>query len=190
MAAKPRRDRGLLLVALLGVVLVGGGGLATYALVTDDSLLTIGPSMRPTLETEERVDIDDGAYASARPEIGDIVTAQGPQGLSLGVCADPVPRAPCARASADYSAIRVVKRVVGLPGDRIAVTPEGHIVRNGAEAAEPFIRTCAGECGLPVETTVPDGHYFLAGDNRPVSSDSRFWGAVPLEAIDGKVAVR
>jgi signal peptidase I len=83
----------------------------------------------------------------------------------------------------------VIKRVVAVPGDSVAFTPNGNLVLNGQQQEEPYILECPGGCGLPVPAVVPSDHYFLAGDNRPESSDSRFWGAVPREAIDGQVAV-
>ena len=56
-------------------------------------------------------------------------------------------------------------------------------------ADEPYIADCGGGegCDFPRRITVPDGHYFLLGDNRGASDDSRFWGPVPLEWIQGRV---
>lgn len=172
---------------MLGVLLTVGAGVLIYVLLKDDKSPTYGPSMRPTINGPIALDIDDAAYEASDPRLNDIVSAQAPRGIEYEVCVEPVPRAPCAQSEPGYSSIRVIKRIVGLPGDRISFDPDGRTIRNGKLAEEPFINPCHGECGLPRFIVVPAGHYFLAGDNRPVSSDSRFWGAVPLEAIDGRV---
>jgi signal peptidase I len=79
-----------------------------------------------------------------------------------------------------------VKRVVGMPGDRIAVQ-DGHVIRNGRRASEPFAARCGSgpECDLaPIK--IPPGHLFLMGDNRGNSGDSRYWGPVPRDQIIGR----
>ena len=59
---------------------------------------------------------------------------------------------------------------------------------NGVEAEEDFIRPCRGGngCNLPQEITIPPDHYFMMGDNRGSSDDSRFWGPVPRDWIIGE----
>lgn len=184
------RDWGLRILGGVGALLVAGGIALVIVINGDNRLDTIGPSMKPTLQGREKLDVDTGAYDEATPQIGDIITAQGPEGIRLEACAEgPEKGSPCARSGDGYSTIRVVKRVVGLPGDEIAFAPDGTVIRNGEKADEPYILKCYRECGLPNAITVPDGYYFIAGDNRPVSSDSRYWGAIPLEAIDGKVSL-
>ena len=79
---------------------------------------------------------------------------------------------------------RVVKRVLGLPGDRL-VLERGGLVRNGQQLAEPYVVHAGGASGL---WRVPEGHCFLLGDNRAASSDGRSWKQpfTPLEAIVGR----
>jgi signal peptidase I len=80
-----------------------------------------------------------------------------------------------------------VKRIVGGPGDRIAFRA-GQTIRNGKPVAESFVRECRSEgCDLPRPAAVPDGMYFMAGDNRGASDDSRFWAPVPRDWIVGRV---
>jgi signal peptidase I len=66
---------------------------------------------------------------------------------------------------------------------------DGQVVRNGEVAREPYIADCGGGegCTFQRPITIPEGHYFLLGDNRGASDDSRFWGPIPLEWIEGRV---
>ena len=92
-------------------------------------------------------------------------------------CGKPVPH----ESTATY-----IKRVVGLPGDHIAIR-NGHVIRNGTREKDSYIEPCRGapECNLPQAITVPPGDYFMMGDNRGDSDDSRFWGPVPSNWIIG-----
>ena len=79
-----------------------------------------------------------------------------------------------------------IKRVVAGPGDRLAVRG-GHVILNGKRQSESFIEPCGGgeACDLPREIRIPADHYFMMGDNRGSSDDSRFWGPVPTKWIIG-----
>jgi len=81
----------------------------------------------------------------------------------------------------------LIKRVVALGGDRISIR-DGHVVRNGVREKDPYIVQCAGDsaCNFPRTITIPRGDYYMMGDNRPDSEDSRFWGPVPKSWIIGK----
>jgi len=82
-----------------------------------------------------------------------------------------------------------IKRIVAAPGDTIAVS-NGSVVRNGVLQFEPFARLCdaSASCNLPAAIKIPAGEWFLMGDDREHSDDSRFWGPVPRAWIVGKVA--
>lgn len=188
MRTAGRRDRGLIAFTIFAVLLSAGGIALLVVLLTDDEVQTYGPSMIPTIGAAEPVRIDTDAFADDAPERGAIVALQGPAGFRASDCAVTHPAdSPCPQASVDYDGTRLLKRVVALAGDRIAFAPDGRVILNSVEQREDYIRECPGTCGLPVPVTVPDRSVFVAGDNRPRSSDSRIWGAVPVEAIDGRV---
>ena len=77
-----------------------------------------------------------------------------------------------------------VKRIIGLPGDAIRVE-RGNVYRNGELLDEPYVEH---EASITlVQRTVQDGQYYVMGDNRAQSEDSRHWGGVPKENIIGNV---
>ena len=93
----------------------------------------------------------------------------------------------CATPTKDRADVNFIKRVVAGPGDRIAVRG-GHVILNGKRQPEKFTEPCGGgeACDLPREIRVPADHYFMMGDNRGSSDDSRFWGPVPRKWIIGE----
>jgi signal peptidase I len=155
-------------------------------------------SMEPTLAVGERVIVNRIGNRFSAPGIGAIVVFHPPHGADINQCGNPGQgpfyegpdsRVPCDRPTATSSKQNFIKRVVGLPGDTIAVR-NGHVVRNGVQQKESFIRACGGgpDCNLG-EITVPEAHYFMMGDNRGASDDSRYWGPVPRDWIIGNAFV-
>jgi signal peptidase I len=153
-------------------------------------------SMVPTLDTGQRILVNRFSHRlGGDPKLGDVTVFTPPQGAVSGQCGNdgegplysggPQTRHSCTRPTAQKSDTTFVKRVVGVPGDTIAVVG-GHVVRNGKRTSEPFASDCSGaECNLdPI--TIPKDMYFLMGDNRGNSDDSRFWGPVPRDWIIGK----
>jgi signal peptidase I len=145
-------------------------------------------SMLPTLKIGERVVVN----RLAGPTLGDIVVFHPPAGAegTGDTCGDPSgrPGQACARPTPQRAGVRFIKRVVGLPGDQIAIV-NGHVIRNGKREADSYIAPCAGgsACNLPEPITIPAGEYFMLGDNRGESDDSRYWGPVPKSWILGRV---
>jgi signal peptidase I len=147
-------------------------------------------SMLPTIDVGDRVLAD---RHDRSPEIGDVVIAHPPIGAIENRCGAPRgegSRAPCSRATPGLSDVVFIKRVVAGPGDTIAFR-DGLVIRNDRPVSEPYARRCTDDiCEMPEPITVPKGTWFLAGDFRGASDDSRFWGPVPTEAITGVVKYR
>jgi signal peptidase I len=182
-----RRRLGRRLLAL-GVLVIAGLGLATHHGV--GRYLVTSSSMEPTLQVGEQV----AATNLGTPAIGDIVVFHPPVGARP---TDPVCGAsdqgsgstqPCDTPLPQESSSIFVKRVVAGPGDYVSIV-DGHVIRNGVREADSYIATCATDdsCNFPTPVRVPSGEYYLLGDNRGVSDDSRFWGPVPRAWIIGTV---
>jgi signal peptidase I len=147
-------------------------------------------SMEPTLDVGQRVLVNRFIYHFTDPSVGDIVVFHPPVGADNGTecgvmrkedeaCPEPTP---------EESSQNFIKRIVAGPGDTLSVK-DGHPVVNGEwKNEESFIVPCgnAGACNLPKTITIPPDHYFMMGDNRGASDDSRFWGPVPRDWLIGK----
>ena len=143
-------------------------------------------SMEPTLTIGQRVLVNRIIYRLHPPSRDDIVVFHPPTSLECGVPAQV--SQPCPRSNLQPASTYFIKRVVGLPGERISIR-DGHPVINGRELTdEPFILPCVDmpECNLPTPIVVPRGDVFVMGDNRGNSDDSRFWGPVPDSWIIGE----
>ena len=145
-------------------------------------------SMVPTLEINQRVLVDrftpkvGNEYHS-----GDIVVFKPPKGADLNTCGVQAPdNQPCPKPTPDKSDTNFIKRIVGEPGDRLSVRG-GHVYIDGKLQNESFARFSQDcpTCNMEKEMTVPDDHYFMMGDNRGASADSREWGPVPKKWIIG-----
>jgi signal peptidase I len=148
-------------------------------------------SMVPTLEVGQRVLVNRIGSRFSDPSVGDVVVFHPPAGSETDTCGDPdrSEGAACNRPTSGRADVNFIKRVVAGPGDTITVQ-SGHVIRNGKRQSEPFIaNTCAEDagrgCNLTTPVKVPAGHWFMMGDNRGESDDSRFWGPVPREWIIG-----
>ncbi len=168
-----------------------GLALAIQAFVIKPYRIPSG-SMLPTIKLGQRVLVDRLGNDFSSPHIGEIIVFHPPKNFDLG-CANssegsaggPGAR-PCGVARFEQSGQTFIKRVVGLPGDRIAIVG-GHVYRNDVREKDSYIAPCAGSssCQFPVAITVPHDTYYMMGDNRGQSDDSRFWGPVPRSWIIG-----
>ena len=119
-----------------------------------------GACMEPNLYTGQRVLVLKSAYWFGDPQRGDVIIFTSP--------ADP-----------DRT---LIKRVIGLPGENISIIG-GDVYIDGSPLAEPY--TQGNSHAYPL-TAIPDDSYFVMGDNRERSTDSRNWGVLPRENIIGK----
>ena len=122
--------------------------------------------MEPTLQQGDFILANAARYAFADPQVGDLCVPLPPQ-----------------------RSIAYVKRIAGIPGDRVRIDG-GRLYVNDHQVSLPGAAGAA-PAGLlrMAERTVPAGHYFMLGDNRDNSNDSRYWGYVPRADLVGRVFV-
>jgi signal peptidase I len=82
---------------------------------------------------------------------------------------------------------RYVKRIIGLPGDVIDITPEGAVYINGELENKSYVVGLTPPRDQTYPLTVPEGHLFVLGDNREISKDSRNFGCISIKSVEGKV---
>jgi signal peptidase I len=186
---KPKTKAGSLIELVAIVAIAIGLALAIQAWIVKPYKIPSG-SMEPTLDIGQRVLVNRFIYHFHEPRIGDIVVFHPPAGAETAAqCGVDVPRGePCPKPTSQESSQTFIKRVVAVGGDTLSVK-EGHPVVNGVEKTdEPYINPCgsASVCNLPKTITIPKGYFFMMGDNRGDSDDSRFWGPVPKEWIVGE----
>ena len=179
------------LVELIGIVVIA------LALAFGIQWLLVKPyripsgSMEPTLDIGQRVLVDRLTPRFRDYERGDVVVFHPPVGADDGaanVCGtDTTEGAACARSVPQRSDTTFIKRLIGLPGDRVRIVG-GHAIVNGRRMKDSYIAPCGGGegCDLPTEITIPPDRYFMMGDNRGESFDSRFWGPVPHSWLIGR----
>lgn len=127
-------------------------------------------SMIPTLQLNDQVLVTKYSYWKEEPEQGDIIVFKYPV------------RNPKTEKSEEF-----VKRLIGLPGDTIEIK-NNQVMVNGKPLDEPYIATDTNMADFgPYQ--VPKGGYFMMGDNRNNSNDSRYWGTVPRDNLIGKARV-
>ncbi len=172
--AAPTRTRSRRRIAIEWVVILVVAVTASFLIRTFAIQTFVIPSgsMEPTLHVGDRILVDKLSVDFGSINVGDVIVFRAP------------PREHCQ----DNGVKDLVKRVIGLPGQHL--TSKGNtIYANGRAVKEPW--TYFPTIGTPIgQVTVPKGSYFVMGDNRDDSCDSRFWGTVPRSDIIGKVFVR
>jgi signal peptidase I len=149
-------------------------------------------SMEPTLAVGQRILVNRIGMDFSEPKVGEIMVFHPPEGAEHGICG-PIPHevtsggAACDSPVKKESSVTFIKRVVAGPGDTIYIK-EGHVYRNGKREKDSYIRECGAspECNFPTPIKIPAGHWFMMGDNRGNSEDSRFWGPIPSSWMIGE----
>jgi signal peptidase I len=197
--ARPRAKSTLgSLVELVVIIAIALGlALLIQAFVIKPYRIPSG-SMEPTLDKGQRVLVNRIGMDFGNPSVGQIVVFHPPQGAEQQECG-PVPHvvrlggAACdAPIPREETGTNFIKRVVAGPGDEIYIS-EGHVYRRQAgktgfvRESDSYTRACGAsqECNFPTHIRIPPGHWFMMGDNRGESDDSRFWGPVPTGWIIG-----
>jgi signal peptidase I len=186
------------IVELVVIVLVALGlALAIQAFIVKPYRIPSG-SMEPTLKIGQRVLVNRIGMQFSDPHVGEIAVFHPPRDAQQEVCG-PSPHvvrvggAACAEPEPHGSSVNFIKRIVAGPGDEMYIK-EGHVFRRAAgqatfkREADSYIKPCLGgaaECNFPTPIRIPPGHWFMMGDNRGESDDSRFWGPVPTGWIIG-----
>jgi signal peptidase I len=128
-----------------------------------------GPSMLPTFEDNQYIIVDQVTYRFRQPDRGDVVVFKYPNNINVSF----------------------IKRIIGLPGETIQIRSGQVYIFNeqnpsGTLLDEPYLRT---DTNIDTRRTLGKNEYFVMGDNRHDSSDSRAWGPVPRRLIIGKVSL-
>jgi signal peptidase I len=178
-------------VELIVIVLVAIGlALAIQAWIVKPYRIPSG-SMEPTLKVGQRVLVNRIGMHLGGPHVGEIVVFHPPKDAEQQICG-PAPHmvtpggAPCAAPEPTKANVNFIKRIVAGPGDTLYIK-EGHAYLNGKRESDSYINPCGGgsECNFPTPIKIPAGHWFMMGDNRGESDDSRFWGPIPTNWIIG-----
>ena len=163
-----------------------------------------GTSMFPTLSSGEKVFLStwDASFNKA-PKRGDCITFEAP---SVEIISNADIKNPVAIYNTDkdffdkvlcyglgINKSSYIKRVIGLPGDHIQIK-QGSVYINGNKYDEPYVskalKTDMSLGGEFDDVVVPDGYVYVLGDNRAASADSRRFGCIPIDKIEGKVWIR
>jgi signal peptidase I len=178
-----RRARSLAELAATVLVAVGLA-IAIQAWIVKPYKIPSG-SMEPTLTVDQRV-LVDRIFGS--PHVGQIIVFHPPRAAQDGTCGRPrSANAACDWPSPIESTQTYIKRIVAGPGDVISIS-DGHVVRNGSHEPDGYIRPCSPgqpDCTFTTPIRVPAGMWYVMGDNRGRSDDSRFWGPIPSRWIIG-----
>jgi signal peptidase I len=152
----------ILVVAVLAAVLI-------RSFVVQPFYIPSG-SMEPTLNVGDRVLVNKLSYDVHAVHRGDIVVFKKPPSDTTPGVKD------------------LIKRVIGLPGENISGR-DGHVFINGHELAEPWLPKGVTTAPFPT-TVIPPGDYFMMGDNRGDSADSRIIGPIPKGLFIGRAFLR
>lgn len=184
------------IVVVLVMICVIRQGLGELRLIPSESMV-------PTLQIDDRVVVERVSQWTRPPHRGDILVFYPPEPLSI-LKKDPLSL--LLRATG-FSGIffnkesridtAYIKRVIGLPGDILQVKPDDGVYINGKKLREPYVNEIAQTCTIPQAgpmgcsaIKIPPHSYFMMGDNRNHSEDSRYWLFLPEKRIIGRAVFR
>jgi signal peptidase I len=200
---RPKSGWGALLELVAIVALAIGLALLIQAFVVKPYQIP-SPSMVPTLDVGQRVLVNRFIYHLHDPDLGDIVVFHPPVGATGGgpECGAKhiTSNQACPKPDSKESSQNFIKRIVAGPGDELKIV-NGHPIvrsqvskkdwRNDIPPKESYINPCHDgvstvHCNLRKPIKIPPDDYFMMGDNRGKSDDSRLWGPVPKSWIIGE----
>ena len=157
----------LVRVVLLAVIIV-----LPIRLFIAQPFIVSGTSMVPTFHDSEYLIVDEISYRLDEPKRGEVIVFRFPHNPS----------------------VFYIKRVIGLPGETINIEKGAVTIKNeenpdGTELEEPYVSAVVDD-GRDMSVELKENEYFVMGDNRPASSDSRSWGPLEEDFIVGRALVR
>lgn len=165
-ALKDKQNRNFLLTIAFIIIFV----VIPFRVFVAQPFVVDGDSMYPTLKNADYLVVDQISYRFSDPKRGDVVVFRYPH-----------------NPSESY-----VKRIIGLPGETVQIQKGVVSVKTKAgesiTLSEPYI--VSEDATYNIDTILDDEEYFVMGDNRPRSSDSRIWGPLPRENIQGRPLLR
>lgn len=137
--------------------------------------VVVGQSMEPTFVSNEYLIVDELSYKLDQPERGQVIVFKYPYGIEQN-------------GASKY----FIKRIIGLPGETVLIR-EGVVSIKNKENPKGFILNepyVSSKADTSMSMTLGEDQYFVMGDNRPKSFDSRSWGPLPSDLIVGKAFIR
>ncbi len=155
----------ILIIALIIIV--------PFRMFVAEPFVVSGSSMLPNFQNHNYLIVDRLSYITGAPKRGDVIVLLYPKDTSQFF----------------------IKRIIGLPGDTVELENGYVVIKNsqwpqGQRLAEPYLPDQSETFGSPDPVVLGSGEYFVLGDNRTASSDSRVWGILPRNDIVGRVWVR
>lgn len=145
----------------IGIIILIAVAVFAFLRVSLQGYMVCGACMLPGIEDHDWVMVSKASYFSSDPDHGDVVILEPPM----------------------QSNHPFIKRIIAVPGDAIEIN-DGKVYLNGIPLTEPYIAE-PPRYTIPTQE-IPEGEYFVLGDNRNSADDSHIWGTVPRENIIGK----
>ncbi|GAC1536654.1 MAG: signal peptidase I [Acidimicrobiales bacterium] len=156
-------------IVIIAVALLGALVIRT---VLFQAFFIPSESMKPTLKVHDRILVNKLSYSAHSVHRGDIVVFK--RSALRGVSGSEIKD--------------LVKRVVGLPGETVTTSPDGQVLINDHGLTEPYVHGQPTSPGIP-PIVIPPHHYWVMGDNRLNSADSRVFGPIDEKQIVGRAFI-